>query len=198
MNFDEQAFNARFQQLLGERTGAKNIAVVQAITDQVRREFGIWTEPTLARCSSSQLAGVLLSELAKLDDAQARWDLFRTHWSGCDDTYELRFEFLSLLPRLVGMSHGSDQDFFDALPGEFRVYRGCADERLDGLSWTTDKATAVRFARGRRRSYKSGRAVVSLLVKKTDVLTVFQDRKEYEILLDFTALGPMKNERFRY
>ncbi|ESZ29627.1 hypothetical protein [Mesorhizobium sp. L2C067A000] len=198
MNFDEQAFNARFQELLREHAGACDIAVVEAINEQVRKEFGIWTEPTLDRCSSSQLTAVLIRELAKLNDAPARWRLFREHWSGCDDTYGHRFEFLSVLPRLVGMTHGNDQDFFDALPSEFRVYRGCASDRVHGLSWTTDKATAVRFARGRRRSYKSGRTVVSTMINKTDVMTVFHARNEYEVLLDFTALGPVKKVHFRY
>lgn len=98
------------------------------------------------------------------------------------------------------MMDEEEQQFFDALPDVVTIYRGChinelnyfdedpRDESCPGISWTTDRGVAEFFAFRYETEY---RVVVSLVVKKSSIVTFINERNEYEcIFLDVLSDEP--------
>lgn len=79
----------------------------------------------------------------------------------------------------------------DALPGRFPVFRGIGSpQAANGLSWTLSKKVAERFAAysvgPRRQSFGLGASAPMIVYgwcKKADVLALYLDRKEKEIVV---------------
>jgi hypothetical protein len=76
----------------------------------------------------------------------------------------------------------ANRAFLQTLPTNITVFRGCSKCRVDGLSWTTDKEVAKGFARGHRAIVVVDPVLVTAKVRKDDVLAVFTDRAEFELI----------------
>ena len=97
------------------------------------------------------------------------------------------------------MMDEKEQLYFDALPDEVTIYRGCNIKELNylkkkgntsclGISWTTDRGIAEFFA---FRVGNKDRVVVSAVVKKSSIITFINNRDEYEcIFLDIFSINP--------
>jgi hypothetical protein len=55
---------------------------------------------------------------------------------------------------------------FDSLPDVVTVYRGCDEAFRDGVSWTTDREVAERFAAGGRYGRPSRPVIVTGRIEK--------------------------------
>jgi hypothetical protein len=123
-----------------------------------------------------------------LDEAQAEyfWPIFLDGWPD--------FEFPHRWDNLVDRLHAAygampaynfmssdNRAFFDSLSNNIKIYRGASREFRLGVSWTIDIAKAHWFA---RRFDEDTAAVFSGTVWRRDVLAVFTDRQESEILCD--------------
>lgn len=99
------------------------------------------------------------------------------------------------------MMDEKEQEYYDALPDEVTLYRGCSINELNylkdeddssclGISWTTDRGVAEFFA-FRDEYNREDRVVVSAVVKKSSIITFINDRDEYEcIFLDIFSIEP--------
>ena len=103
------------------------------------------------------------------------------------------------------MMDEKEQEYFDALPEDVTLYRGCCINELNylkgeddedndgsclGISWTTDRGVAEFFA-FRDEYNREDRVVVSAVVKKSSIITFINDRGEYEcIFLDIFSIKP--------
>ena len=97
------------------------------------------------------------------------------------------------------MMDEKEQLYFDALPDEVTIYRGCNIKELNylkkkgntsclGISWKTDRGVAEFFA---FRVGNKDRVVVSAVVKKSSIITFINNRDEYEcIFLDIFSINP--------
>ena len=97
------------------------------------------------------------------------------------------------------MMDEEEQEYFDALPDEVTLFRGCNINELNylkkkgnasclGISWTTDRGVAEFFA---FRVGNKDRVVVSVGVKKSSIIAFLNGRKEYEcIFLDIHSIKP--------
>ena len=138
--------------------------------------------------------GALL-EILPRDKPDIAWPVFLNVWSSCDATWSENESVLQMLTDIGGSASDYYDDesrsFFDALPDSVIVYRGCSRERVNGLSWTTDKAISEGFARGHRGIKVPNAVVATGIIPKDKILAVFVDRKESEILAnpaDFEGL----------
>jgi hypothetical protein len=86
--------------------------------------------------------------------------------------------------------------FYDSLPDLISVYRGCERCRERGLHWTTDKAVAEQFAKGRRCVNKEP-TLAQAQIPKRHVFAVFVDRQEHEIVLDPRHLKRLSTSVFK-
>lgn len=71
---------------------------------------------------------------------------------------------------------------FDNLPDEFTIYRGCYKNNMDGMCWTLDEETAIRFPSLMRYRQKGTPLLVAAQVKKERVIALKLGRKEREIV----------------
>ena len=135
-------------------------------------------------CDSHERLGVMLMQL-DVAPREIFWPVFCDHWSHCDDTWRLRIPLLSFLrmhaPPILS---ADEQKIFNALPERVRVFRGCPRERTMGLSWTTERHVAERFAHGHRGIRVPDPVVATGLIAKADIFIINSDRKEHEVLLD--------------
>jgi hypothetical protein len=126
------------------------------------------------------------------------WPVFLETWNNCDRTWPYRSFVLNLLRQahssVAAVKFMTDEAarFFDALPEPVPVYRGCARYRVRGLSWTTDRAVAMKFARGMRFDGEPHRVLAEAIVPKQAIFAVFIDRQESEIVLDPRRLRKLR------
>ena len=137
--------------------------------------------------NSEQRAGELLSLLNRAAPKEF-WQSFLVHWSGCDRTWEYTARWLRLLGKTSGKVSGyhyydnSCRAFFDDLPELVTVYRGCSRERVNGISWTTDKSVAKGFAQGHRSIRVPNPVLATAKVAKNEILAAMVDRQEREVI----------------
>ena len=153
---------------------------------------------TDAESSESRLRSLLL--LVGPAPSEIFWRTFLDCWSVCDDTWhghEILLEVLRrhsrIAPALPYFSP-AQRWFFDALPPRVSVFRGCSRERIQTLSWTTDRLVANRFANGHRGISIPDPVVVSAQIDRSDIFAVFVDRKESELILDPAELRSISIE----
>jgi hypothetical protein len=143
----------------------------------------------LMQASSSDRLTVLL---AICGDAPAPqfWRMFFEWWSVCDRNWPHRTNLLKTLRRQarreLPILHFSpaQRAFFDDLPMELTVYRGCSLARVQGVSWSLDKIVAQGFARGHRGIPVLEPVVACGRIEKANIFGVCPDRKEAEVILD--------------
>ena len=80
----------------------------------------------------------------------------------------------------------ADRHAYNELEEIFTVYRGQDADAPVGLSWTTDRAVAEKFARGHRGLWNERPTVLTGEVCKRDVAAFYTGRKESEVV----AFGP--------
>jgi hypothetical protein len=141
----------------------------------------------LLKFSSERRARKMLS-LVRDQPANVFWRIFLAVWSNCDDTWSLRGP---LLERLRSASAevsateylgDADRTAFDSLPAEITIYRGCSKQRINGLSWSTNRVVAQGFARGHREIPVPEPVLVTALAKKEEILAVNNGRRENELI----------------
>jgi len=128
------------------------------------------------------------------------WPLFHEFWSMCDNTWRWRKQFIATLKRNGDARPYMDHKqitFFETLPNEVRVFRGCSRSRIDAMSWTTDLALAQGFAAGHRKISVPDAVVASALIAREDIMTVIVDRDENEVVLDAQQLGQVEVQSFQ-
>ena len=82
--------------------------------------------------------------------------------------------------------------FFDQLPDQVEVFRGCSRPRVRGVSWTTDRDVAAGFAQGHRSILVPDPVIVSAVIPKGAVFIVGTDRQESEVILDPRQLRELR------
>jgi len=78
----------------------------------------------------------------------------------------------------------NDAAFYDSLPDEVAVYRGCSRPRMSAISWTTDRQVADIFARGHRGIRVPDPVIASAVIPKSAIFTVVTSRNESEVIVD--------------
>ena len=116
------------------------------------------------------------------------WKVFLTQWPSCDRTWEDTNSLIGQLRKAsskvsaYAYSDDASRAFYDNLPDDVHVYRGCSRERIDGIAWTTDKSIAAGFAHGHRGIEVLDPVIVTATIPKTDIFSVFDDRQESEVV----------------
>lgn len=185
----------------------KGCAARQAIQDLETKGVALLPEMTTSAESSSDVAKSIVERLYGIGvDSETRadvmlrlvrnqpadvfWSVFLDAWSLCDDTWSHQADLLKLLRRhreAAPVDRGineADQRFFASLPDRVVVLRGCSQERVRGLSWTTDYDVAEGFAKGHRGKRVPCPVMAKAVVPKEAIFAVFTDRSESEIVLD--------------
>ena len=123
------------------------------------------------------------------------WTMFHQHWNSVEnpsdftdmlhsmfeyDDYGFNFDMLQDESRLNTLEP-EDKAFYDILPDEFAVFRGCHSFNEQGFSWTTDREVAERFAL--RMAIDKEYILLQGMVRKTDVICAYDNRSEKEILV---------------
>lgn len=131
-----------------------------------------------------------LNELIDLP-AEIYWPWLASYYMGSDSFGTFSADRDALLEKLFLkqkditdrqnlVMNQEEKAFFDDLPDEFTVYRGQDKHWLDiGWSWTLSKDVAQFFA---DRGVNEG-VVLTMNIKKTDVIAYFNDREEQEIVI---------------
>jgi hypothetical protein len=104
------------------------------------------------------------------------WPAFTEAWTGCDDTWWWRVVLLDIM-RSQATRH-------KVTPGMRQIWRGCSRARVRGISWTTDRTVAERFARGHRGIRVPNSVVAEAYVDETAVFAEIDGRSEHERLVD--------------
>lgn len=61
------------------------------------------------------------------------------------------------------------REWFGSLPDIITVYRGCERDRVNALSWTTEKHVAEKFALGGRGANPKDPVIATTTVRKSQV-----------------------------
>jgi hypothetical protein len=106
------------------------------------------------------------------------WPALRDVWPMCDDTWKWKNFLLDL------MLSQEIRPNLEPMKRPMRIYRGCTRARVRGLSWTTDRAVAAKFARGHRRIRVLDPIIAEAVVEREAVFIVLHERNEGEVLID--------------
>jgi hypothetical protein len=162
-------------------------------------EFVYVNDPQMARIvdrlfgpgvNSDDRCEEMLRAVGTSTPSEIFWSVFHTAWAGCDDTWYCKAWLLQYLRfhhhPISGTSflRGDDRAFFDGLPDLVRVYRGCSWGRARGVSWTTVREVAERFAHGHRGIRVPWPAVASAMIPKSAIFGTYTEREESEVVID--------------
>lgn len=109
------------------------------------------------------------------------------------DRYEALLCFHAVRDRRALMNE-EERKVLQDMPQQVQLFRGCSIEEYNkqvyGSSWTTERSVADFFA-WRFDKQDSSRCVVSCIIDKAQVLAVFMERNEHEVVADImgTAAG---------
>ena len=125
----------------------------------------------------------------QLDD-EVLWPLIAHVWTDSDNInqnlrswQDVWLDSADQERRVSLCMNDSEQEAFRGLPSRFPVWRGVGHRNaVEGLSWTTDRAQAVWFAR-RYGGPNHTPILASGKVDKGDVLAHFLGRNEHEIVV---------------
>jgi hypothetical protein len=135
----------------------------------------------------------------KFTDDKEYWRVVGSVWTDSENIYQhfavwKRLWASSFNGRDVLMDE-EEKEVLEAMPQVLTVYRGFKIKKSErGLSWTTDRDTAVWFARRFRASHQSS-FVAQANVAKKDVLAYFDGRNEKEVVVLPTSLKNLLSER---
>jgi hypothetical protein len=152
---------------------------------------------SLAENSDRRLLTVL--GLIEFAPPEIFWPAFMAAWSQCDVTWQHRTRLLQAMntaqPALAFLEL-SQRQFFDTLPSQVTVFRGCSASRVRAIAWTTSRAVAEGFARGHRGIPVPTPVVASAIIPKEHIFFVSDERAEKEIVLNPRRLREMLVEPF--
>jgi hypothetical protein len=149
----------------------------------VDRMFGIGI-------NSEDRCEAMLHALAGAPPPATFWSVFHTIWPECDAAWHWRSWLLRYLRdnhKVLsgsGELRGEDRAFFERLPDPVQVYRGCSWARVRGVSWTTHRTVAERFAHGHRGIHVPWPVLASATIPKSAVFGAYDERNESEVVLD--------------
>lgn len=117
--------------------------------------------------------------------------LIQSVWSSIDHTYHLTDildkvfskDTLSSLDISKG-TNDEDIEFYNSLPEQFKVYRGCYYQNKDGYSWSTSKDVSRKFPFLSGNTLNNYPILIQGIVSKKDVLFCVVGRNEYEIVVN--------------
>ena len=141
-----------------------------------------------------------LWEATLREPATVFWRVFLRNWFVCDGIWPLRQLMLSTLRQRAGelspieFMEEPDRQFYDRLPSQVRVYRGCGRRRVRSLPWTTDRAVADKFARGGRFPQPPDPVIACAEIAKANLFFVSADRQENEVVLDPYSIKNLRLE----
>jgi hypothetical protein len=156
-------------------------------------------EQQLAFFSSYDRTIALVFVLLRAPSTADRLETFLAWWNMCDAPWSVRTPLTGILKEACAEVRMPDllppiaRSFCDELPALAPVWRGCERGRERGMSWTTDRSVAERFAIGQRCVNKTP-TLVSAKIPKQHILGVFVDRNEKEIVLNFRRLRSVFSE----
>jgi hypothetical protein len=122
------------------------------------------------------------------------WECLRyvwTHSEGASNNKEFWLNmFGSMRPgKQEWLITKEEAEYLNGLPEMVTVFRGSSINKVNGLSWTTDKAKAIWF--GDRFNFGSGNppfdkpcCVTTGQIARADIFAVFLNRQESEIVCD--------------
>ena len=136
------------------------------------------------------------------------WTIVNAGWCSCDAVSKSEQSlFLQLLLKVH--SDPGNSGFIKYLDEEcrnwwiglrshlpLRIFRGCALNRIDAMSWTLSRSVAEKFAYGHRNIRPNKPAIAEATVLWKDVFFAINERKEQEVLVDFRSLKIMKIEPY--
>jgi hypothetical protein len=127
------------------------------------------------------------------------WPALMETWSGFDATWDARSRLLRALHAMepaVPFFSQAQGAFFNALPAQVTVFRGCSRPRLRGVAWTTDRSVAEGFARGHRNIRVPESVLASAIIPKEHIFFVTDDRSEKEVVLNPRRLRSLVSEPY--
>jgi hypothetical protein len=134
------------------------------------------------------------------EPATVFWRVFLRNWWVCDGIWPLRRLMLSTLCQRAGelspieFMEEPDRQFYDRLPSQMPVYRGCGRRRVRSLPWTTDRVVADKFARGGRFPQPPDPVIACAEIAKANLLFVSANRQENEVVLDPYSIKNLRLE----
>lgn len=122
---------------------------------------------------------------------------FRRNWNSIEETSKdpnvSRSQIVKLFRQaeISSTTSTEDKELLDNLPDEVTIYRGVTEYNagtIKGLSWSLSLDTARWFA---HRFGENGH-VYKATINKKDVLALYTDRNESEVVVDFRRLQNVK------
>jgi hypothetical protein len=109
------------------------------------------------------------------------------YWTICDRIAPHRARLREILrgatrAELDAMMTHEERQALDALPEHITVYRGCYAFNRAGLSWSTDRATAVRFVSLNRFHHPDHAPILRIGLARRSRLALKLDRTEAEVI----------------
>lgn len=119
-----------------------------------------------------------------------RLEFIKRTWSASEDGYQycgtINYRLGDIAEHVDFRSKFTAEEkvWFDGLGDKFTIYRGCLEDRIDGASWTTDRAVAESYAADYQGLTKSRAVVVSARCDADEVLLALNDVGEFEIVVN--------------
>ena len=141
----------------------------------------------------------MLNLLDDCADREVGWSVFHKVWNSCDATWNYCDDLMNFIDTMGIHSEEQtgpptdylspeDREAFEALPNIIPIYRGCSLSKVYGLSWTTDRKIAEKFASGHRGISLVDPVIASLRIPKRHVIGFYTSRKESELLINLNVL----------
>lgn len=125
-------------------------------------------------------------------------EMIKANWSSCDDFRNLRKyyrrEFINSGMKAADHLETSDKDWFNGLEDDIIIYRGSQSVNQQGLSWTTDREVAKKFALHSRGLAHDEPQITTGKINKDHVFYATNSRNEYELVVDYKKVEEMDVE----
>jgi hypothetical protein len=151
----------------------------------------------LMRCDSYSRTHELYLAMLSERDPHRQLKLFGDWATVCDAPWHYRSCFAEILRRaiaavgLVNALDPAEREWFSSLGPEIEVFRGCERGRVRGLHWSTQKAVAEGFPRG-KRCRNQNPTLARAIIRKEHVFFLFLRRREHEVVVDPRRLRQVK------
>jgi hypothetical protein len=120
------------------------------------------------------------------------WEILGFVWKDSENLYQFHHKLPKLLrdprPGRMAMMDEQEHQLLKVLPNRFVVYRGHQFKNKLAFSWTLSQSKARWFA----LRFPGRCAVIRASIRKQDVIAVFLERNEFEIVVDPQALTEIK------
>lgn len=138
----------------------------------------------LMLCDSYSRLPALL-DLAPLIERSDFLKLLGEEWSGFDNIGTHVYQILPLLKgakAIPEMMNNRELSVLRRLPDVFKIYRGCYQDNMCGLSWSMSAEVAAKFTTLNRYKQYGTPILVVAEVRREDVLAIKLDRGEREVV----------------